>query len=39
MSETAPIDLFFAYTAFHDAAGAPRGVVPFADGTIPILGP
>ncbi len=32
-----PIDLFFAYDAFHEAAGAARQSVPFADGTIPIL--
>ena len=32
-----PIDLFFSYDAFHEAAGAARHVVPFADGTIPIL--
>jgi hypothetical protein len=39
MWETTPIDLFFAYDSFHDAAGAARRTVPFADGTIPILGP
>jgi hypothetical protein len=33
-----PIDLFFAYDAFHDAAAAGCHVVPFADITIPILG-
>ena len=32
-----PIDLFFAYDAFHEAAGAARHSVPFADETIPIL--
>ncbi len=32
-----PIDLFFAYDAFHDAAARGRIVVPFADVTIPIL--
>lgn len=32
-----PIDLFFSYDPFHDAAGAARTVVPFADATIPIL--
>lgn len=32
-----PIDLFFAYDPFHDAAAADRRRVPFADGTIPIL--
>jgi hypothetical protein len=35
--DTTPIDLFFAYDAFHHAAGARRHVVPFADTTIPIL--
>lgn len=39
MWETTPIDLFFAYDAFHDAAGAARRIVPFADGSIPILAP
>ena len=34
---TTPIDLFFSYDPFHDAAGAARGVVPFGGGTIPIL--
>jgi hypothetical protein len=34
-----PIDLFFAYDAFHDAAGRARRAVPFADGEIPILAP
>lgn len=32
-----PVDLFFAYDAFHHAAAAGRHVVPFADTTIPIL--
>jgi hypothetical protein len=32
-----PLDLFFAYDAFHDAAGARTQVVPFAETTIPIL--
>ena len=32
-----PIDLFFAYDAFHDAAARGRRDVPFADSTIPIL--
>ena len=32
-----PIDLFFAYDAFHDAAAEARQRVPFADTTIPIL--
>ena len=35
--DATPIDLFFAYDAFHDAAAAGRRVVPFADTTIPIL--
>jgi hypothetical protein len=32
-----PIDLFFAYDAFHDAAAGACRAVPFADTTIPIL--
>lgn len=32
-----PLDLFFAYDAFHDAAATSVQVVPFADSTIPIL--
>ena len=32
-----PIDLFFAYDRFHDAAARARHDVPFADTTIPIL--
>jgi hypothetical protein len=32
-----PIDLFFSYDAFHEAAAAKRRSVPFADATIPIL--
>jgi hypothetical protein len=32
-----PIDLFFAYDAFHDAAARARRTVPFADESIPIL--
>ena len=32
-----PIDLFFAYDRFHDAAAAARRTVPFADTRIPIL--
>ncbi len=39
MWDATPIDLFFAYDEFHDAAGAARRVVPFADRTIPILAP
>ena len=37
MWEATPIDLFFSYDAFHDAAGAARRPVPFGDGTIQIL--
>ena len=32
-----PVDLFFAYDPFHEAAAAARTEVPFADTTIPIL--
>jgi hypothetical protein len=32
-----PVDLFFSYDAFHEAAGRARRVVPFDDVTIPIL--
>ncbi len=39
MWDATPIDLFFAYDAFHDAAGAARRIVPFADRSIPILAP
>lgn len=39
MWEEVPVDLFFAYDAFHEAAGAACRVVPFAAGSIPILGP
>jgi hypothetical protein len=39
MWDGTPVDLFFAYDAFHDAARAGARVVPFADGWIPILGP
>ena len=31
MWESTPIDMFFAYDAFHDAAAADRRTVPFAD--------
>ena len=34
-----PVDLFFAYDAFHDTAARARRTVPFADGEIPILAP
>jgi hypothetical protein len=37
MWDATPLDLFFSYDAFHDAAAAARRTVPFADGTIPIL--
>ena len=39
MWEGTPIDLFFAYDAFHDAAATALRVVPFADRSIPILSP
>lgn len=32
-----PVDLFFAYDPFHDAAAAARVTVPFGDTNIPIL--
>ena len=32
-----PLDLFFAYDPFHDAAARATRMVPFADTTIPIL--
>lgn len=35
--DATPIDLFFAYDAFHTAAAGARRSVPFADGEIPIL--
>ncbi len=38
MWDATPIDLFFSYDRFHDAASAQRHMVPFGDGTIPILG-
>lgn len=37
MWDETPLDLFFAYDPFHDAASAARRSVPFADGAIPIL--
>ena len=37
--DATPVDLFFAYDAFHDAAARGRRTVPFADGEIPILAP
>jgi len=39
MWDETPIDLFFAYDAFHDAAALACRVVPFADTTISILAP
>ena len=37
MWDDTPVDLFFSYDAFHDAAAAARHSVPFGDRTIPIL--
>ena len=37
--DATPVDLFFAYDAFHDAAARRRRTVPFADTEIPILAP
>ena len=37
MWDSTPIDLFFAYDPFHEAAAAGRKIVPFGDETIPIL--
>lgn len=37
--DSTPVDLFFAYDAFHDAAAAKTRGVPFADTSITILGP
>jgi hypothetical protein len=37
--DATPIDLFFAYDPFHDAARRDRRTVPFGDGEIPILSP
>lgn len=34
-----PVDLFFSYDPFHDAAAAARRRVPFAAGTITVLAP
>jgi Nucleotidyl transferase AbiEii toxin, Type IV TA system len=39
MWDWTPLDLFFAYDPFHEAAAAGRRTVPFGDGTIPILAP
>jgi hypothetical protein len=35
--DATPIDLFFAYDPFHEAAGKALVVVPFGESTIPIL--
>ncbi len=35
--DATPVDLFFAYDRFHDAASRDRRVVPFGDATIPVL--
>ena len=35
--DATPVDLFFAYDAFHDAAARACRAVPFAEGEIPIL--
>ncbi|HUY66009.1 MAG TPA: nucleotidyl transferase AbiEii/AbiGii toxin family protein [Acidimicrobiales bacterium] len=37
MWDETPIDLFFSYDRFHDAAARARHRVPFGDATIPIL--
>jgi hypothetical protein len=37
MWDDTPVDLFFAYDAFHDAAARATRDVPFGDATIPIL--
>lgn len=37
MWERTPLDLFFSYDPFHDAAASAVIEVPFADGTIPVL--
>ena len=34
-----PIDLFFSYDPFHEAADRGSRLVPFGDATIPVLGP
>jgi hypothetical protein len=38
MWDDTPIDLFFSYDPFHDAAGRNCRRVPFGDTTIPVLG-
>jgi hypothetical protein len=35
--DATPVDLFFSYDAFHDAAAVARRTVPFADQTIEVL--
>jgi Nucleotidyl transferase AbiEii toxin, Type IV TA system len=37
MWDATPIDLFFSYDPFHEAMGVARRLVPFGEGTIPIL--
>jgi hypothetical protein len=37
MWDDTPVDLFFAYDAFHDAAARATRTVPFGDAMIPIL--
>jgi hypothetical protein len=37
MWEQTPVDLFFAYDPFHDAASRATKRVPFAESTIPVL--
>lgn len=37
--DATPVDLFFAYDPFHEAAAKARRLVPFADGQIPVLAP
>lgn len=37
MWDGTPLDLFFAYDPFHDAAAKARQTVPFAEGSIPVL--
>jgi hypothetical protein len=32
-----PVDLFFSYDEFHEAAGRARRLVPFAGATVPVL--
>ena len=39
MWDETPIDMFFAYDAFHDSAASACRTVPFAAVTIPILAP